>query len=36
MDEVEVAAAAVIDMALVEKDGTIREILQLQAVTMIG
>ena len=29
MDEVEVAAAAVIDMALVENDGTIREILQL-------
>jgi len=36
MDEVEVAAAAVIDMALVENDGTIREILQLQAVTMIS
>ena len=29
MDEVEVAAAAVIDMALAENDGTIREILQL-------
>ena len=36
MDEVEVAAAAVIDMALVENDGTIREILQLQAVTMLS
>ena len=36
MDEVEVAAAAVIDMALAENDGTIREILQLQAVTMIS
>ena len=29
MDEVEVAAAAVIDMALAENDDTIREILQL-------
>ena len=36
MDEVEVAAAAVIDMALAENDGTIKEILQLQAVTMIS
>jgi hypothetical protein len=36
MDEVEVAAAAVIDMALEENDGTIKEILQLQAVTMIS
>ena len=36
MDEVEVAAAAVIDMELAENDGTIREILQLQAVTMIS
>ena len=36
MDEVEVAAASVIDMALAENDGTIREILQLQAVTMIS
>ena len=36
MDEVEVTAAAVIDMALAENDGTIREIVQLQAVTMIS
>ena len=36
MDDVEVAAAAVIDIALAENDGTIREILQLQAVTMIS
>ena len=36
MDDVVVAAAAVNDIALAENDGTIREILQLQAVTMIG
>ena len=36
MDEVKVAAAAVIDMALAENDDTIREILQFQAVTMIS
>ena len=36
MDDVVVAAAAVNDIALAEKDGTIREILQLQAVTMIS
>ena len=36
MDGVKVAAAAVIDMALAENDDTIKEILQLQAVTMIG
>jgi protoporphyrinogen oxidase len=36
MDDVVVAAAAVNDIALAENDGTIREILQLQAVTMIS
>jgi hypothetical protein len=36
MDEVKVAAAAVIDIALAENDDTIREILQFQAVTMLS
>ena len=36
MDDVVVAAAAVNDIALAENDGTIREILQLQAVKMIS
>jgi len=36
MDDVVVAAAAVNDIALAENDGTIRDILQLQAVTMIS
>ncbi len=36
MDEAEVAAAAVIDMALAVNADTIREILQFQAVTMIS
>ena len=36
MDDVVVAAAAVNDIALTENGGTIREILQLQAVTMIS
>jgi len=36
MDGVKVAAAAVIDMDLAENDDTIKEILQLQAITMIG
>ena len=36
MGEVEVAAAAVFDMAKAENDSTVREILELQVVSMIS